>query len=273
MRQILENENKGQGRGLTGFGLKIVGILLMVCDHIHQMFVSAGAPIWLTYLGRPVAPIFLFLCAEGYHYTKSKKRYVLGLLIAAEIMSICSFLLQKVLPNENVVLINSMLGTLFFCSLYMALLDYLIGGFKAKHIGKILLGVLFIVAPLVWSFGITMLVGQESLSNALRVPLMFVPNVLMVEGGIVWVLLALLFHIFRTKRLIQILALTAVSAYFFVSGDTLQACMIFAAIPMFLYNGKRGGEFLGRKTSKYFFYIFYPAHIYALYIASTLTVD
>jgi len=40
--------------------------------------------------------------------------------------------------------------------------------------------------------------------------------------------------------------------------------MIFAVIPIFLYNGEKG------RGMKYFFYIFYPAHIYILYIIATL---
>lgn len=40
---------------------KLFAIVLMVFDHIHQMFVPMGAPIWLTYLGRPVFPTLLFL--------------------------------------------------------------------------------------------------------------------------------------------------------------------------------------------------------------------
>jgi hypothetical protein len=47
------------------------------------------------------------------------------------------------------------------------------------------------------------------------------------------------------------------------SGDP-QWMMIFAAIPMMLYDGRRG------KGSKYFFYIFYPAHIYVFYIIAWL---
>jgi hypothetical protein len=35
--------------------------------------------------------------------------------------------------------------------------------------------------------------------------------------------------------------------------------MVFAAVPLWMYNGLRG------KGSKYFFYIFYPAHIYLFY--------
>jgi hypothetical protein len=39
---------------------------------------------------------------------------------------------------------------------------------------------------------------------------------------------------------------------------------VFAAVPILLYNGKRGGG--SPRFNKWFFYIFYPAHIYALYI-------
>lgn len=37
---------------------------------------------------------------------------------------------------------------------------------------------------------------------------------------------------------------------------------IFSIIPIMLHNGERG------RGSKYFFYLFYPAHIYILYLIS-----
>jgi len=44
----------------------------------------------------------------------------------------------------------------------------------------------------------------------------------------------------------------------------VQWMMVFAAIPMYFYNGERGSG------NKNFFYIFYPAHIYLLWILASL---
>ena len=80
-------------KGLTAFQLKVLGITLMVGDHIHQMFVLQGAPMWLTMIGRIVAPIFLFLSAEGFHYTRNKLAYLRNLLVGFWIMSLIQQLL------------------------------------------------------------------------------------------------------------------------------------------------------------------------------------
>jgi hypothetical protein len=94
---------------------------------------------------------------------------------------------------------------------------------------------------------------------------LLLPGILSIEGGPTMVLIALLFYIFRKNRHIQIASLVAVSALvFFASTASPQWMMVFAAIPIFFYNGEKG------KGMKNFFYIFYPAHIYGLYIIATL---
>ncbi|MBM6827868.1 hypothetical protein H6A13_12345, partial [Mordavella massiliensis] len=46
---------------------------------------------------------------------------------------------------------------------------------------------------------------------------------------------------------------------------TVQRYGVFSAVPMLLYNGKPG------RRMKYFFYIFYPAHLLILYGISRIT--
>ncbi|HCA28116.1 MAG TPA: hypothetical protein DHW78_03360 [Ruminococcaceae bacterium] len=46
--------------------------------------------------------------------------------------------------------------------------------------------------------------------------------------------------------------------FFFV-----QMCVLLALIPLFYYNGQRGGE-SHPALNKWFFYIFYPAHLFLL---------
>ena len=56
-------------------------------------------------------------------------------------------------------------------------------------------------------------------------------------------------------------------AYLIVSGTfqtNNQWMMIFALIPILLYSGKNG------RGMKYFFYLYYPLHVYAIYLIGVL---
>lgn len=60
-------------KGITGYQLKLIGVALMILDHVHRLFYWEANLTWMNILGRSVMPIFLFMCAEGFHYTKSRK--------------------------------------------------------------------------------------------------------------------------------------------------------------------------------------------------------
>lgn len=68
---------------LNGTTIKIIAMVLMVLDHIHQMYAADGAPLWLTMLGRPVFPLFLFIAADSFFYTKNRVAYMKRLLLAS----------------------------------------------------------------------------------------------------------------------------------------------------------------------------------------------
>ena len=249
--------------------IKIIALILMVADHIHQMFNSFGAPLWLTYLGRPVFPLFLFAAAEGFNYTKDRKKYLLRLLIASWVMTLGSALLQFILPNESVVLMNNAFSTFLITGLYIVFWDRLVSGLREKNFVKVLTSILLFALPVITAWPALFIVQHTSEFSLQMIRIfltlsLLIPNILLVEGGFLMVLLGLGFYIFRKNRLIQVALLLALSTLVYVTGNHIQSFMALAAIPLLLYNGKKG------RGMKNFFYIFYPAHIFILYIIASL---
>ncbi|MBI9012754.1 MAG: hypothetical protein JEZ08_11035 [Clostridiales bacterium] len=73
---------------MNTFYLKLLAVLLMVVDHIG-FFLYPQYTI-LRIIGRLSFPIFGFLIANGYNYTRDKKKYFLRLFIFANIIQIPS---------------------------------------------------------------------------------------------------------------------------------------------------------------------------------------
>lgn len=268
MNNINEIRNKF---GLDGTTIKIIAVVLMFCDHIHQMFLSFGAPTFLTWLGRPVFALFLFVLAESFHFTRNRKKLLIRLLLASWVMVVGNFILGTLLfPNENIVLMNNAFSTFFIVGLYIIFWDMLLNGIKTKNIWKIIGAILLSFVPIITAIPMMFITGLDNHTPMWVIRLMFfIPNILLVEGGFVIVILGILFYIFRHKRWLQISILVILSIIIFIVNPNsrwlvAQWMMVFAIIPMFLYNGKKG---YGIKN---FFYIFYPVHIYILYIIATL---
>ncbi|MDR2375599.1 MAG: conjugal transfer protein TraX [Treponema sp.] len=266
----IQTDNSGAGghspagrpwQVVSGSGIKIAGIILMTMDHLHQMFIAQGAPDWLSWFGRPVATMFLFLCAEGFFYTHNRRRYLLQFLVGFFFMSAMNLILSGAMPMEDITLINNIFGTLFIASFYMWILDLLRDGFSEKKPAKVLAAIGCFFLPFIISFALILAIQYEYKTFAMI--LIFVPTPLSVEGGFVLVFMGVFFYALRKYRIIQAALILVISVLIWYSsrnspGD-FQWLMVFAVIPVLLYNGKRG------KGGKYFFYVFYPAHIYLLY--------
>lgn len=260
-------------RFLDATTIKLIAAFLMLLDHIHQMYAWKGAPLWLTMLGRPVFPMFLFIAAESFHYTRNKKKYLKRLLFSSWGMTLLTFLLQQAIPNQNVFLMNNAFSTFFVTALYMMFWDWFLEGIRTKNKKLVIKAVLCSFIPILCTapvFLLGVVASKQVLSlTAARLLAMFallVPNILTVEGGFALVILGVLFYIFREKRYLQIAALFALSILvLLIDKGGIQWLMCTAALPMLLYNGEKG------RGMKNFFYIFYPAHIYLLYLFVTFT--
>lgn len=251
--------------------IKLAAVCLMVLDHIHQMFEPLGAPIWLNWLGRPVLPLFLFILSESYYHTANRKKLLLRLLFASWFMQVGDVLLGTVFwPNEQVLLFNNAFATLFMAGLYMLFRDLYLDGAKTKKTGKIAAAAALSLLPVLTVIPVYLIIFHDLadswLNQVLLTAALMLPNILFVEGGPSFILLGVLFYTFRGRRQVQILILAIISGVFFLfyKDAANQWLMILAAIPILLYNGKKG------RGWQYFFYVFYPVHIYLFYIIATI---
>ena len=64
---------------LTSFDLKLIAILTMTIDHMGYYLFPMDD--WMRLVGRIAMPIFAFLCAESFRYTRDKKTYALRMIV------------------------------------------------------------------------------------------------------------------------------------------------------------------------------------------------
>jgi hypothetical protein len=202
----------------------------------------------------------MFLCAEGFYYTRNRKGYMLRLLGGFLGMSGISLGLSRTLPLESVTLMNNMFGTLFMSAFYMLMVDWFRAGVATRKPGAILLAVGGMILPWIIGLGMLVVISKEVLVQPWVMFLFFIPNPIVVEGGFALVFMGVLFYILRPYRLAQMGIVALISILSALTARNAQWLMVSALVPMALYNGQRG------RGGKYFFYIFYPAHIYILYL-------
>ena len=90
MQQTI-NQNL-QTKGLSGFALKYLAMILMVLDHIHYFFACTGKiPLFFSWLGRLAAPLFLFFVIEGFTHTHDRKKYFLRIYLLSVFMGAVQF--------------------------------------------------------------------------------------------------------------------------------------------------------------------------------------
>lgn len=262
-------------KGLTGFQLKYLAVFLMLMDHIHYFFEYTGKiPMWFSMLGRLAAPLFLFCLIEGFIHTHNRKKYFLSIYSIAIGMGIIQFLLIKYGKRaDGFFPQNQMLATL-------SILFVILQGFDWCAKKKWLKGLTAIILPLILPY-IAVLIGSIlpgawTIINLLHFSILPLHSWI-IDGGTMFIFQGILIYLLRNRRKWQVSVFIilqflfyAVLPFAFMPDLTIKRLFIdafewmgaFAAIPMLMYNGKRG------TGNKKFFYWFYPVHIYGLYALS-----
>jgi len=238
---------------MNGNQLKLIMMGLMLLDHLVPLLPPQfGTPIHM--LTRCVAVFFAFMAVEGFHYTSSRKKYLMRLYGWAAIMFTGNALINTLLIKEPMYYAyNNIFLTLAIGVTILTLIDFAI---RIKEpFFKITSTLLVIILTSVTTLGL-------------------IPA----EGGLVVIPFMLLSYFFRDhakKRNISylilaipliIMPLLGLPEYSFemikVQLEGNPEFLFLTVIPFIhLYNGQKGSN---NPFFKYLFYVFYPLHIWVI---------
>ena len=224
---------------LNGNQIKVIAIIAMTIDHLTWVFFPGFQHIWYVYLlhiiGRLTAPIMWFFIAEGFHYTRDVKKYITRLFIFAVISHFAYDFAGGIpfIPN-GFFNMTSVMWSLAWSVVLMVI-------FTTDRIpkwGKILLIILicFITFPADWS------------TVAAMCPVYLYLN----RGD------------FKKQSVTMLVWVVIYAAVYFIFMDKIYAVIqMFTLLSLLVlknYNGERGKW----KGMKWFFYIYYPAHLFVI---------
>lgn len=266
---LLNNGKFGGSRvnfkGINSFQLKWLAIVFMVVDHVNSYFGSQlGFPLWVAWLGRFVAPLFVFLLVEGFRHTRSRAKYAKRLGLAAFVTASGNVVYQLLTKSYIDPLTHQPDYFLFlgphniFLTLFLLFcMMWVLTAMKQSRVGQKIILVLI--------FSILLVLTAASEGGIYLIPMMLLMFVFKGEGQIN----KLLIGIFAYTMILLALAISSYmqmpvyqSLYAYLTFDN--EFMMVTVIPLIaLYNGQLGGT--GSKWNKYFFYLFYPVHLWIIY--------
>ena len=232
---------------ITSFGLHILAMSFMLCDHLWGTIVSGNE--WLTCIGRISFPIFSFLIVEGYFHTRNYRNYLLRIFIFALISEI---------P------FNLMMGSRLFYPVHQNVLwSFLVSlllihyNQKARNSGKILRQILICC----FSIALGFVLGLLTMVDFYHAGIFTVLTFYFLRGRKWWNYLGQLICLSYINTEILGGLVYELSVFGFDFTIHQQSFALLALIPIWLYQGKQGYY---SKPVRWFYYAFYPAHLLIL---------
>ncbi len=243
---------------ISGSTLKILAMIFMVIDHLGQVVLKDGIILNAPYsmftdgqfdilmsavnichiLGRIAFPIFCFLLVEGFFHTHNLKKYILNLVIFA-------------LISEPIYDLAGT-GTLFSLEQQNVLFTLLLG---------------LIILTIIKKFNKNVIISF--LTIAIGAYISYISNL---DGWYYGIALISVFYLFHDMPVLKytasILVMYICGLNFTIRGLidpyflTAATSLLFISI----YNGERGMKI------KYFFYIFYPGHLFIFYLVNLILI-
>ena len=224
---------------LNGDQLKLIAILAMTVDHVTDLiypgFPAVPAAILLHIIGRLTAPIMWFFISEGFHYTHDIKKYLLrlgGFAVISHFAYCFAFGIDPVPFRSGIFNQTSVMYPLFVGALVLWLQNSGVGMREWQRTAAVFL-LIWSAFPGDWScIAVLSVVGMYRNRGDLKKQMTAI---------LPWVLLYAAVSFFSVDR-----------AYGLVQP------FVFLVYPLLKrYNGQRGKG----KGMKWFFYLYYPAHL------------
>lgn len=247
----MENSNtaaeltqKNQNKKLNSNHIKLIAIIAMTIDHLTWTLCPGYRQEWwiilLHLIGRLTAPTMWFMICEGYHYTRDVKKYALRLFIFAIISHFAynfCFGIPFVPLKTGFINQTSVMWSLAWAVTALYVLND--PRFKEK---STLLKVLFLFAVCVITFPsdwsciavLAIIFMNDSYGNLKK----------QIATIMIFVFFYAVVYFFNIDKLYAVLQLGVIIVWPFMAN----------------YNGQRGKW----KGMKWFFYIYYPLHLFLL---------
>lgn len=228
--------------------IKYIAMFTMLLNHIAHVFLTRGTLAYelLEDIGYFTAPVMCFFLVEGYLHTRSKLKYG-GRLFFFAILSQCPYLLAFRFGNLN------MFFTLFCCFLILVVLERVDSYLLQNALCVLLILVTMISDWAVVAAFLTLLLAKNW-EDKKRMWASYV--------GVTLLFAMLNISNYMVGQTIALTVWTVCRSLF--SGIGI---LVAGAAVLEFYNGQRAKR--GQTFSKWFFYLFYPGHLFVLYLIKT----
>lgn len=237
---------------LNSNALKFIAIFAMTLDHIAWAvfpgYPTDALPVILHIIGRITCPIMCFFIAEGFYYTKDIKKYTARLFVFA-VISHFAYIFAS----------NSFVDWKSFIPFYY---------------GEIL-NQTSVMWPLAWGLVMLRIEKSQKIKNV-WLKMLLVLLICIVSFPSDWSCIASLCVLaigsnrdnFK-KQMIWMTGFVAIySIVYLFSFDlvygVIQMGVVLSVPLLMMYNGKRGKNPKVNKIMKWFFYVYYPLHLFII---------
>lgn len=231
--------------------LKLIAIIAMTVDHIawamFDGYPSALLPLVMHIIGRLTCPIMCYFIAEGYHYTRNINKYTFR-LFAFAFVSHFAYIFAS---NDFVD--------------FKSFIPFYYGNFLNQT---------SVMWSLAWGLVMLRIVDSRRIKSIYKVLLVILICIITLPSD--WSCIAALCIMaigtnrgdFRKQMSWMIFYVALYSLVYFFAIDKaygiLQMGVVLSIPVIAMYNGKRGKNPKINKFMKWFFYIFYPAHLFVI---------